>query len=137
MRQCFRMQQSIPGRPAAIREHGFCNARDSICGYIGNHEVGDEARGRNLPAGNPFQEIRRHPFAHRSRQHTAVLFDTVSKRDERLELSKTIDRMNHQYGVKTVGLAVEGSANEEWKTRHEHLTPNYLTDINQIMVVNV
>lgn len=45
--------------------------------------------------------------------------------------------MNHQYGVKTVGLAVEGSANEEWKTRREHLTPNYLTDINQIMVVNV
>lgn len=66
-----------------------------------------------------------------------VLFDTVSKRDERLELSKTIDRMNHQYGIKTVGLAVEGSANEEWKTRREHLTPNYLTDINQIMVVNV
>ena len=66
-----------------------------------------------------------------------VLFDTISKRDERLELSKTIDRMNHQYGVKMVGLAVEGSANEEWKTRREHLTPNYLTDIDQIMVVNV
>lgn len=66
-----------------------------------------------------------------------VLFDTVSKRDERLELSKTIDRMNHQYGVKTVGLAVEGSANEEWEPRRENLTPNYLTDINQIMVVNV
>lgn len=137
MRQCFRMQQPIPGRPAAIRVHGFRNARDSICGYIGNHEVGDEARGRNLPAGNPFQKsgvILSHIVPGSIQP---VLFDTVSKRDERLELSKTIDRMNHQYGVKTVGLAVEGSANEEWKTRREHLTPNYLTDINQIMVVNV
>ena len=64
-----------------------------------------------------------------------VLFDTMEKRDERLELSKTIDRMNHQYGVKTVGLAIEGRENEEWKTKRDHLTPNYLTDIDHIMTV--
>ncbi|MBS7312433.1 MAG: Y-family DNA polymerase, partial [Bacteroidales bacterium] len=51
-----------------------------------------------------------------------VLFDTMEKRDERLELSKTIDKMNHQYGVKTVGLAIEGRENEEWRTKRDHLT---------------
>ena len=64
-----------------------------------------------------------------------VLFDTMEKRDERLELSKTIDKMNHQYGVKTVGLAIEGRENEEWRTKRDHLTPNYLTDIDHIMTV--
>lgn len=64
-----------------------------------------------------------------------VLFDTMEKRDERLELSKTIDKMNHQYGVKTVGLAIEGRENEEWKAKRDHLTPNYLTDIDHIMTV--
>ena len=64
-----------------------------------------------------------------------VLFDTMEKRDERLELSKTIDKMNHQYGVKTVGLAIEGRENEEWKTKRDHLTPNYLTAIDHIMTV--
>lgn len=64
-----------------------------------------------------------------------VLFDTMEKRDERLELSKTIDKMNHQYGVKTVGLAIEGRENEEWRAKRDHLTPNYLTDIDHIMTV--
>lgn len=64
-----------------------------------------------------------------------VLFDTMEKRDERLELSKTIDKMNHQYGVKTVGLAIEGRENEEWRTKRDHLTLNYLTDIDHIMTV--
>ena len=64
-----------------------------------------------------------------------VLFDTMEKRDERLELSKTIDKMNHQYGVKTVGLAIEGRENEEWRTKRDYLTPNYLTDIDHIMTV--
>ena len=45
--------------------------------------------------------------------------------------------MNHKYGVRTIGLAVEGGRDEEWKTRKEHLTPNYLTDIQQIMTVNI
>ena len=64
-----------------------------------------------------------------------VLFDTMEKRDERLELSKTIDKMNHQYGVKTLWLASEGRENEEWRTKRDYLTPNYLTDIDHIMTV--
>lgn len=66
-----------------------------------------------------------------------LLFDPVQKREERVELSETLDRMNHKYGVRTVGLAVAGSDREVWKNRKEHLTPNYLTDIDQIMTVKI
>lgn len=66
-----------------------------------------------------------------------LLFDPVQKREERVELSETLDRMNHKYGVRTVGLAVAGSGSEDWKNRKEHLTPNYLTDIDQIMTVKI
>ena len=66
-----------------------------------------------------------------------ILFDTVTRREERVELSETLDRMNHKYGLKTVGLAVAGGDNEVWKNKKEHLTPNYLTDIDQIMTVQI
>ena len=66
-----------------------------------------------------------------------ILFDTIPKRDERAELSTAIDRMNRKYGLKAVGLAVAGYGNADWKNRKEHLTPNYLTDIDQIMTVDI
>ena len=66
-----------------------------------------------------------------------VLFDPVVNREERLELSRTIDRMNHKYGLRTVGLAVAGSDREVWKNKKEHLTPNYLTDIDQLLTVQI
>ena len=66
-----------------------------------------------------------------------ILFDTVEKREERVELSKTLDRMNQKYGIRTVRLAVAGSEHEIWKNKKEHLTPNYLTDIDQIMTVQI
>lgn len=66
-----------------------------------------------------------------------ILFDPIPKRDERAELSTAIDRMNRKYGLKTVGLAVAGYGNADWKNRKEHLTPNYLTDIDQIMTVDI
>ncbi|MDD7551600.1 MAG: nucleotidyl transferase AbiEii/AbiGii toxin family protein [Rikenellaceae bacterium] len=66
-----------------------------------------------------------------------ILFDTVERREERVELSETLDRMNQKYGIRTVGLAVAGSDSEAWKNKKEHLTPNYLTDIDQIMTVRI
>ena len=66
-----------------------------------------------------------------------ILFDPIHKRDEREELSTAIDRMNRKYGLKAVGLAVAGYGNADWKNRKEHLTPNYLTDIDQIMTVDI
>ena len=66
-----------------------------------------------------------------------ILFDPIPKRDERAELSTAIDRMNRKYGLKAVSLAVAGYGNADWKNRKEHLTPNYLTDIDQIMTVDI
>lgn len=66
-----------------------------------------------------------------------ILFDPISKRDERAELSTAIDRMNRKYGLKAVSLAVAGYGNADWKNRTDRLTPNYLTDIDQIMTVDI
>lgn len=66
-----------------------------------------------------------------------ILFDPVENRAGRLELSQVLDRMNHKYGVRTVGLAVAGGESDSWKTKKEHSTPNYLTDLDQIMTVNI
>ena len=66
-----------------------------------------------------------------------ILFDPIDRRSERLELSRAIDRMNHRYGLKAVGLAVTGYGNEGWRNRKEHLSPNCLTDIDQILTVNI
>ncbi|MCI6527348.1 MAG: DUF4113 domain-containing protein, partial [Bacteroidales bacterium] len=66
-----------------------------------------------------------------------ILFDPIDRRSERLELSRAIDRMNHRYGLKAVGLAMTGYGNEGWRNRKEHLSPNCLTDIDQILTVNI
>ena len=66
-----------------------------------------------------------------------LLFDPVRNREERMILSETIDSMNHKYGLKTVRLAVEGEKNEKWKVRSEHRTPNHLTDIDQLMTIDI
>ena len=66
-----------------------------------------------------------------------ILFDYVEKREERVMLSQTIDKINHKYGLRSVGLAVAGDQNAQWKTKKEHLTPNYFTDIDQILTVQI
>lgn len=66
-----------------------------------------------------------------------VLFDNVARRPERLGLSRAIDAMNHKYGLKTVSLAVEGGKAEAWAVRSEHRTPNYLTDIDELLTVQI
>ncbi|MGN1212016.1 MAG: DUF4113 domain-containing protein, partial [Candidatus Cryptobacteroides sp.] len=45
--------------------------------------------------------------------------------------------LNCKYGVKTVRLAVEGGKDEKWKVRCEHRTPNCLTDLNELLTVNI
>lgn len=66
-----------------------------------------------------------------------LLFDPVPNREERVVLSETIDRMNHKYGLKTVRLAIEGEKNEKWKVKSEHRTPNYLTELSEIMTIKI
>lgn len=63
------------------------------------------------------------------------LFDPICNRENRLALSRTIDCMNHKYGLKTVRLAAEGDIMEPWKVKCEYRSPNYLTDINGILTI--
>lgn len=63
------------------------------------------------------------------------LFDTLRNRAERSTLMKTIDSLNHKYGLKTVRLIVEDSDDVRWKVKCGHRSRNYLTDINDILTV--
>lgn len=66
-----------------------------------------------------------------------ILFDPIEKREQRLELSRTMDMLNHKYSLKTVSCAVEGDALQPWRLKSEHKSPNYLTDINEILTVKI
>ena len=66
-----------------------------------------------------------------------VLFDPIGNRPERLDLSKTMDVLNHKYGLKTVGLAVEGERSDSWRVKSEHRSPNFLTDLDDILTVQI
>ena len=61
----------------------------------------------------------------------------IQNRTERAELMKAVDRLNHKYGLKTVKLGVEGRDDQAWKVKCEQRTPNYLTDIDELMVVRI
>lgn len=63
------------------------------------------------------------------------LFDPITNRPERASLMKTIDRINQRYGLKTVQLAVEGEKEQAWKVKSEHRSPNYLTELGDILEV--
>lgn len=64
-----------------------------------------------------------------------TLFDPIQNRMERSNLMKTIDNLNHRYGVKTVQLAVEGAREQPWKVKSEHRSPNFLTELDDILEV--
>ena len=65
------------------------------------------------------------------------LFDPIGNRPQRLELSRTMDFINQRYGLKTIGLAVEGERSDTWRAKSEHRSPNYLTDIDDILTVQI
>lgn len=65
------------------------------------------------------------------------LFDTIPNRQERAQLMRAIDDINHRYGLKTIQLCVEGEKQQPWKLRSEHRSPNYLTNINEILTIHV
>ena len=45
--------------------------------------------------------------------------------------------IHHPQGKRLAMIAVTGSDREAWKNKKDHLTPNYLTDIDQIMTVQI
>lgn len=65
------------------------------------------------------------------------LFDPIPQRAERADLSRAIDRINHRYGLKTIRLAVEGGKDEKWRVKSDHRTPNYLTDIDELLTIKI
>ena len=71
------------------------------------------------------------------------MFDTNRRRKERNDLMRALDNINKRYGVKTLHLAVEdspisyGAFGGGWHVKCEHRSPNYLTDINDILTVKI
>ena len=65
------------------------------------------------------------------------LFDPIGNRPERAELMKTIDQINGKYGPRSIRLAVEGFSKSPWHVKCENKSGNYLSDINEILTVNI
>lgn len=66
-----------------------------------------------------------------------LLFDPMEKREARIELSRTMDKLNQRYGLNALSLAITGCPDAAWKVRKDFPTPNYLTDIEQLMTVEL
>ncbi len=65
------------------------------------------------------------------------LFDPISNRQQRSELMQTIDSLNLRFGLKTVQLGIEGTGHQGWKVKSEHRSPNYLTNINELLTIHI
>lgn len=65
------------------------------------------------------------------------LFDPVKNREARGKLMRAMDEINHRFGLKSLHLAVEGEQDQPWKVKSEYRSPNYLTDINEILTIQV
>ena len=64
------------------------------------------------------------------------LFDSIGNRPERLRLGTTLDSINQRYGVKTVGLAVEGEKQQPWKVKCLHRSGDYLTSLEGLLTIS-
>lgn len=64
------------------------------------------------------------------------MFDTVPNRQERKKLNTIIDKINHKNGLDKVKYAVQDGKDKKWIARKEHISKNYLTDINDLMEVH-
>ncbi len=65
------------------------------------------------------------------------LFDEVKNRPQRFQLMKSIDEINHKFGLKKIKLAVEGEGHKSWHSKSEHRSGNYLSNINEILTINI
>ena len=65
------------------------------------------------------------------------LFDEVKNRPQRFQLMKSIDEINHKFGLKKIKLAVEGEVHQSWHSKSEHRSGNYLSNINEILTINI
>lgn len=65
------------------------------------------------------------------------LFDEVKNRPERMQLMKSIDALNHRFGLRKIHLAVEGEEKQTWHGKSEFRSGNYLSDIQEILTIKI
>ena len=65
------------------------------------------------------------------------LFSSPVRRMRRENLMHALDDINQRYGAKTLHLAVEDCGHQPWHVKCEHRSPNYLTDINEILTIRI
>lgn len=65
------------------------------------------------------------------------LFDEVKNRPERMQLMKSIDALNHRFGLRKIHLAVEGEEKQTWHGKSEYRSGNYLSDIQEILTIKI
>ena len=65
------------------------------------------------------------------------LFNSPVRRMRRENLMHALDDINQRYGAKTLHLAVEDCGHQPWHVKWEHRSPNYLTDINEILTIRI
>lgn len=131
------LQQPLPRGSAAVfqcLDHGTGRTDGR---YDRENGFGAEDCPKAVQARNPLQEIRSdfgEDFLGPIQQE---IFDPIPNRNERLTLSESLDLLNHKYGIKTVRLAVEGSKDDAWKVKSEHRTPNHLTELKEILTIQL
>lgn len=64
------------------------------------------------------------------------LFDTLTTRPARRRLMASIDSLNHRFGPGTVRLATETADVGFWRPKSLMRTPDYLTDLSHLLIVN-
>lgn len=65
------------------------------------------------------------------------LFDPVENRQVRSELMGVLDHINNKYGPQFIRLAVEGGQRSPWHVKCENKSPNYLTELGDILTVKI
>lgn len=65
------------------------------------------------------------------------LFDEVKNRPERMQLMKSIDALNHRFGLRKIHLAVEGEEKQAWHAKSEFRSGNYLSDLKEILTIRI
>ena len=54
-----------------------------------------------------------------------------------MQLMKSIDALNHRFGLRKIHLAVEGEERQAWHARNEFRSGNYLSDLREILTIQI
>ena len=50
---------------------------------------------------------------------------------------KSIDELNHRFGLRKIHLAVEGGERQAWDGKSEFRSGNYLSDLKEILTIRI